>query len=99
MNAINTYDVPIIEKELISQMKFPKDQVNISSEESSILQRELHKATTLGNLSKHKVTIVFSDEEAPKKVTTTIWAITEKNVILKQSISIPIHRIHAVQLV
>ncbi len=98
MNNNETKSIQVIEKETIPNLKFPTEQISSSVEEKLALQKELQRATTLGNLSKHKVSIVFSDIDGPKKVVTTIWAITEKMVILKKSMAIPIHRIHSVQL-
>lgn len=98
MNENQISNIQIIEKEDIPNLKFPSEHISSSEEEKQTLQQQLQRATTLVNLSKHKVSIVFSDSEGVKKVITTIWAITEKMVILKKSTSIPIHRIHSVEL-
>ncbi|MCC5917201.1 MAG: hypothetical protein JJU02_07720 [Cryomorphaceae bacterium] len=87
-----------IEKERINQLKFPDHKVLTKSEDIKRLQNALHQATSLGNLSKHKVQIYFEDSEGLKCVNTTVWAITEHNIMLKSGMSIPIHRIHDVKL-
>ncbi len=46
----------------------------------------------LGNLERSKVNIVFADEKGSKKVETTVWGVTDKSVILKQSTVIPLAR-------
>ena len=51
----------------------------------------------LGNSKKFKVHIIFEDKEGLKKVETTIWGVTEKNIILKRGTLIPIHRIHEIK--
>ncbi len=94
--TVNFRDVPVVEKEIINQLSFPPLEVLENRE--SIKERlfALHRATSLGNLSKHKVTIVFEDSESLKKVCTTIWAMTDRKILLKAGRSIPISRIHSV---
>lgn len=96
MNAIAT--THLIEKEEVSSLHFPSDQVEISKEEISQLKRKLRKAMILGNLHHNKIKIVFRDDTEIKEVRTTIWATGEKHVVLKQGITIPIHRILDVRL-
>lgn len=90
--------IPLIEKEIINTLKFPANEVLARKE--SIEERifALHRATSLGNLDKHKVTIVFEDSEGLKRVRTTIWAITDRKILLKAGRSIPINRIHSVKI-
>ena len=87
-----------VDKEFVGQLKFPDNKVIPDKNHFSELQMNLHRATSLGNLSKHKVEIVFEDIEGIKKVNTTIWAITDHNVLLKGGLTIPVHRIHSVSL-
>ncbi len=93
-----TASIPLIEKEYISNLKFPGSEV--LQDKTSIDERimTLHRATSLGNLDKHKVTIVFEDESGIKKVRTTIWAMTDRKILLKAGRSIPINRIHTVEI-
>ncbi|MCF8257506.1 MAG: hypothetical protein K9J06_08140 [Flavobacteriales bacterium] len=85
-----------IEKEDIEGLRFPKDELHLGAEERAALRLQLDMASTLGNLEKHKVRVVFEDSEGKKSVHTTIWGVTEKNVLLKGGRSIPVHRIHTI---
>jgi uncharacterized protein (UPF0248 family) len=55
------------------------------------------RAMLLGNNHKHKVKIVFEDDECVKEVETTVWGFTDKRVLLKRGLVIPIHRIHEIR--
>jgi hypothetical protein len=88
-----------IQKENIGALTFPNQDVITALEAIKERQKNLHAATSLGNLEKHKVHIYFEDAEGMKMVNTTIWALTEKNIMLKGGQSIPIHRIHRVETV
>jgi uncharacterized protein (UPF0248 family) len=83
----------LIEKETISTLKFPHDEVLKTPLEIAERTTKLRTATSLGNLEKHKVQIVFKDSEGLKMVHTTVWSITEHNIILKYNNNIPVHRI------
>lgn len=50
----------------------------------------------LGN-NKIKVKIIFQDSEGKKVVDTSIWGITEQNIILKGTTIIPIRSIHEIK--
>jgi hypothetical protein len=83
----------IVEKETISGLKFPKEDVLATQAEKAERSKKLANARSLGNLEKHKVQIVFKDDSDIKMVHTTIWSITEQNIILKSNVNIPITRI------
>lgn len=87
-----------IEKENISGLKFPDTDVLTSKEEIKNRFANLDRALKLGNLEHNKIKIVFEDSEGMKQVDTTVWGVTDKRVILKQGIVIPIHRIHVVNV-
>ena len=87
-----------IEKEMIENLHFPPADV---LQDKSIIQErssDLERALSLGNLEHSKIKIFFEDDESPKVVETTVWAVTDKRVILKQGVGIPINRIHSVKL-
>ena len=88
----------LIQKEEITQLKFPGDEVLSNEADKIILRKKLEQATTLGNIEHNKIKIYFKDVEGLKKVETTIWATGEKNIILKQGITIPIKRIVDIEL-
>jgi uncharacterized protein (UPF0248 family) len=96
MNTPNI--IPLVDKLSISELKFPPGEVLCSKEDEQQRIAMLHKATSLGNLAKHKVLITFEDTQGLKRVHTTIWAITDRKILLKAGRTIPIHRIHDVRL-
>ena len=87
-----------VEKENISGLKFPDTDVLNSAEEIKNRLTNLERALKLGNLEHNKIKIVFEDAEGIKQVNTTVWGVTDKRVILKQGVVIPIHRIHDVNV-
>lgn len=86
----------VIEKEDIEGLIFPVGEVLMTPTERQALSSQLERASALGNLDKHKVHIRFEDAEGIKTVHTTIWAVTERSVLLKAGRSIPKHRIHSI---
>jgi hypothetical protein len=87
-----------IDKENISGLKFPDQDVLSSKDEIRARLLNLERALKLGNLEHNKIKIVFEDSDGIKMVNTTVWGVTDKRVILKQGVVIPIHRIHEVQV-
>lgn len=87
-----------VEKESINGLKFPDSEVLSSAEEIKNRFSNLERALKLGNLEHNKIKITFEDSEGIKQVNTTVWGVTDKRVILKQGIVIPIHRIHTVNV-
>ncbi|MBI3500540.1 MAG: hypothetical protein HY063_02005 [Bacteroidetes bacterium] len=87
-----------INKEDINTLRFPTEEVLMSSD--AIEQRKilLERAVVLGNTFKGKTKLIFEDDECIRQIETHIWGLTDKRVILKQGIVIPIHRIHEVKL-
>lgn len=87
-----------IEKELIPELRFPTEEVLTESERKLERQSQLQRALSLGNLEHSKIKIYFEDDSSRKVVETTVWGVTDKRVILKKGVVIPIHRIHALIL-
>lgn len=87
-----------IEKEEVARLSFPAEEVLLSPNQSLDRRIALELATRLGNSHKGKVKIVFEDKNGLKEVQTTVWATTEKNIILKRGVCIPIHRIHSIKI-
>lgn len=85
-----------VEKESISNLKFPESEVLASTDAIKIRTSSLERAMKLGNLEHNKIKIIFEDSEGLKQVETTVWGVTDKRVILKQGVVIPINRIHEV---
>ncbi len=87
----------LIEKENVETLNFPKNEVLTTPEEIGRRNHEMGRAMLLGNNHKHKVKIVFEDDECVKEVETTVWGFTDKRVLLKRGLVIPIHRIHEIR--
>lgn len=86
-----------VEKEEISNLKFPKEDVLKDIEKLNELKNSIERGMKLGNSYKGKVRIVFEDSECIKSVETTIWGFTDKNVLLKKTTLIPIRRVHEIK--
>lgn len=85
-----------IEKEEVSSLKFPHQDV--MSDKQDVIQRksDLERALTLGNLEHLKIKIYFEDDTIKRVTETTVWGITADEVILKKGVVIPINRIHKI---
>lgn len=88
----------IVSKESIAELTFPNTEVLDKSDLIENRQKELERATTLGNVEHSKIKIIFEDDKGLKQVETTIWATTDKRIILKGGVVIPINRIHLVKI-
>lgn len=88
----------MVEKEKIEMMRFPSVEVLENPDLKHERLLNLNKALTLGNLEHNKIKILFEDEIGKKIVETTVWGVTDKRIILKQGVVIPIHRVHAVKI-
>lgn len=88
----------IIEKETIETLKFPQEEVLNDAEKINDRTYNLNKALSLGNLEHFKIKIYFEDNTKKRMVDTTVWGLTEEQVILKQGVVIPIRRIHKLEL-
>ena len=97
INATNVNNPISVEKESIRGLKFPDNDVLVSKDEIKIRYANLERALKLGNLEHNKIKIVFEDSDGVKQVETTVWGVTDKRVILKQGVLIPIHRIHEIK--
>ncbi len=87
-----------IEKEEVENLKFPSTEVLNDIEKIGERRSELGRALTLGNMEHAKIRIYFEDDSSCKVVETTVWGVTDKRVILKQGVVIPIHRVHSVKI-
>ena len=92
-SIVNTSPVTV-QKEMISGFRFPEKDVLTSKDEMKLRLADLERALKLGNLEHNKIKIIFEDSDGIKLVETTVWGVTDKRVILKQGIMIPIHRIY-----
>jgi hypothetical protein len=95
---MNTATFEKIEKENISSLKFPNTEVLADKEKINDRAADLNRALSLGNLEQTKIKIYFEDDSSLKMVETTVWGVTDKRVILKQGVVIPINRVHTITL-
>ena len=95
---MTTTGFEIIEKEKIETLKFPTEEVLFDKELIKERESELNRALALGNLEHSKIKIYFEDDKSRKLVETTVWGVTDKRVILKQGVVIPINRVHKISL-
>ena len=90
-------DKPVsIEKENITGLHFPEEDVLTSKDDLKLRAASLDRALKLGNLEHNKIKIIFEDATGLKQVETTVWGVTDKRVILKQGVVIPIHRVYEI---
>ncbi len=93
MTMAPNMNIQMVEKEQIKFLTFPKSEVLNKKIDQVNRIIDLRRALTLGNLEHLKVKIIFADDQGFKKVETTVWGITDREVILKQSTTIPLERI------
>lgn len=86
----------LVEKEKIGELHFPQTEVVADETGRKLRLKDLSDATILGNIEHNKVKIVFEDDISLKYTETTIWAVGDKNIVLKSGITIPLHRIHRI---
>ncbi|TXC81771.1 hypothetical protein [Luteibaculum oceani] len=91
-------DPKLVEKEAIANFHFPHEEVLLTKEAQAERKIKIERATALGNTEKFKCRIVFEDSEGLKAVETTVWASGDDNIVLKQGVFIPVHRIHEIKL-
>jgi hypothetical protein len=87
-----------IEKEQLKELSFKKPVYHFTDYELRERNRRLYLAMLLGNNFHSKVRIVFNTIEGYREVFTTVWATTEKFILLKGGSFIPIEAIAYVEL-
>ncbi|MBK0402142.1 hypothetical protein I5M27_04045 [Adhaeribacter sp. BT258] len=88
----------LIEKELIPNLRFNREDILVSPEDKKRRQYDIHRATLLGNAYHGKVDIFFMTADGEqKRVNTTIWDYDKEYVILKSGSSLPIAAINGVE--
>lgn len=79
-----------IEKECIQSLQFKNNEVLPDPMAQALRKQDLYRGMVLGNAYKGKVKIIFQSLTGINVVDTTIWATTDKNVVLKGGLLIPI---------
>ncbi len=87
-----------IEKEQLKECQFRKPVYHFTDYELRERNRRLYLAMLMGNNFHSKVRVIFNTVEGYKEVFTTIWATTEKFILLKGGNFIPLEAIAHVEL-
>ncbi len=82
-----------LEIEEVRKLKFPEEDVLNDVEAKFQRQRDLQKATVLGNSYKQKVIVFFKDDESKKHLITTIWQSTSDHISFKNGNVLPVKSI------
>ena len=83
----------LIEKENVADLLFPPQPIDKTKEDMVKLIQKLRRSMVLGNIHRTKMRIIFKDNIGLKEVRTTIWAVGDKNIVLKKGVVIPINRL------
>ncbi|MCI5058521.1 MAG: hypothetical protein MRY83_20590 [Flavobacteriales bacterium] len=89
--------IKYVVKEDIDKLTFPEGDVLKNNSKKQLRIYNLRAATQLGNCEKMKVKIYFKPGDETYMTNTTVWAMTDEHVVLKNSRTIPIERIYDVQ--
>jgi hypothetical protein len=87
-----------IEKENLKVCSFRKPTMRFTDFEIRERNQRLYLAMLMGNNYSSEARIVFNTLEGYKEVLTTIWATTEKFILLKGGNTIPLESIAVVEL-
>lgn len=87
-----------IEKEKLRHCTFRKPCYRFTDFEIRERNQRLYLAMLLGNNFRSEARIVFNTIEGYKQVLSTIWATTEKFILLKGGNTIPLEAIAEVEL-
>jgi uncharacterized protein (UPF0248 family) len=88
----------LIDKEVVAELRFPEPDVLFNTAAIAKRASDIQRAVYLGNTERAKVRILFQDTTGLKQIETTIWGSTDKRIILKSGMVIPIHRIQEVKM-
>ncbi|MEM9340130.1 MAG: hypothetical protein AAGA66_15455 [Bacteroidota bacterium] len=88
-----------IDKSTLRNMPFKTREILVDKDDIQRRLDDLNRAMLLGNLFKETVRLQFQNSRSePMETEATVWSVTEKNVILKGGLTIPIHSISKVRL-
>jgi hypothetical protein len=85
-------------EEVIS-LHFPTDDVFFSKEEQQNRLKQVEGLMTTENVMEQPMKIMFQDIEGMKCICTTICGLSEKEVVLKNKVRIPMQRILKIEYV
>lgn len=87
-----------IEKEQLKKCAFSKPNEKFTDYEVRERNRSLYLAMLMGNNFSSHARIVFSTVDGYKEVYSTIWATTERYILLKGGNVIPLEAITSIEL-
>jgi len=93
----NEEDSFFVKTSQISKLSFAQQDVLMDEEAKLQRQRDLQKATILGNSFKQKIIILFKDSESKKHMITTVWHSTADHIGLKGGIVLPVKSIYKIE--
>lgn len=88
----------LIEKEELVNVSFKPGDVLTDEEQRKKRRSDIEQAMRFGNNEKGKIALIFDTTDGTKKVETTVWSVTENNVLLKKGITVPIRAIREILL-
>ena len=86
-----------IDRNSIPQLEFLSKDVLLTLDSKKSRQKQLQDATFIGNIEEKKVTLEFLSKSGFHLIHTTIWAVTNEWVVLKEKQQIPIKSIRAIE--
>jgi hypothetical protein len=86
-----------IDRNSIPQLEFLSKDVLLTLDSKKSRQKQLQDATFIGNIEEKKVTLEFLSKSGFHLIHTTIWAVTNEWVVLKEKQQIPIKSIRSVE--
>ncbi len=86
-------NIVIIHLEEIISLHFPTDDVFFSKDEQQNRLKQVQLLMTTRNVMNQNMKLVFQDIEGMKCICTTICGLSEKEVVLKNKVRIPMQRI------
>lgn len=87
----------VLKEQIPGLISLNANDVLLTENDKKHRNRMLYLAMILGNGYKSKVKITFDTIDGPRRVETTVWATTERNVMLKGGVTIPVQSIYAVE--
>ena len=86
-----------IDRNSIPQLEFLSKDVLLTLDSKKSRQKQLQDATFIGNIEEKKVTLEFLSKSGFHLIHTTILAVTNEWVVLKEKQKIPIKSIRAIK--
>jgi hypothetical protein len=92
------FTIEHVVKEQIPELNCFKNEVLETDSDIRLRKISIERATQLSKNFYLKALIVFKTQEGLKEVRTTIWAATDKNIVLKGGVTLPVCCIKSVSI-